>query len=100
MSSAIKSSFLFLGYLLLSGCSTTGLEYRLKVEGEPHVVKQLKGNSNSYVAHEESTLGGWIDPNDYRRNILAIEAATGCIVDKTTIINEGLQTTALVICDK
>ena len=90
---------ILIGCVLLSGCATTGVEYSVDVEGDPHKVKQLKGNPNGYVAHETNLLGGWIDPEDYRRNIIAIEEATGCKVDPTTITNQGLQTTALVICE-
>ena len=58
----------------------------------------MHGTSDSYVAHEANLMGGLIDPNDYRQNVMAVEAVTGCTVDPRTIINSGLQIRALVIC--
>jgi hypothetical protein len=68
------------------------------IEGVPHYVWNARGMSNSYISHEKNLMGGLIDSNDYRQNVMAIEAVTGCTVDSRTIINSGLQTRALVTC--
>jgi len=69
------------------------------VEGVPHVVFPMLSGPNNYQAREASLMGGLIDPNDYRQNILAIEAVTGCTVNRGSVINQGLITMAAVICD-
>lgn len=87
--------------MLLSACDLsvdTSTRQEVTVEGVPHYVFKMHGTSNSYVAHGTNLMGGLIDPDDYRQNVMAIEAATGCTVDQRTIINGGLQTRALVIC--
>jgi len=77
----------------------TGERVFVEVEGIKHVVKTMKA-SNSYLAHETPPWGGLIDPNYYRKNVLAIEKVTGCIVDRVTIMNQGLATYAAVVCDQ
>lgn len=86
--------------MIISGCSAvTGPATIVFVEGEEHAVIRLKSNAKGYRAHETNIWGGWIDPEDYRKNILAIEMVTGCKVDRDTIVNSGLLTDALVVCD-
>lgn len=90
---------------LLVGC-TDGLavEYDSKqeviIEGVPHVVFTMVAGKDNYQAREKSWMGGAIDPNDYRQNILAIEAVSGCEVDMGTVTNQGLVTTASVNCNE
>ncbi|WP_435137678.1 hypothetical protein [Pseudopelagicola sp. nBUS_19] len=68
------------------------------IEGVPHVVFALRVGGNTYYARESDLTGGRVDPNDFRQNVLAIEAVTGCQVDRSTITNAGLVTTAQVKC--
>ena len=87
--------------ILVSACDLsvdTSTRQEVIIEGIPHYVFQINGTSNSYLAHETNLTGGLIDPNDYRQNVMAIEAVTGCTIDTRTIINSGLLTRALVIC--
>jgi len=86
--------------LALAGCAAEpGTQQRVVVEGVEHVVMSIRNSENTYLAHEVNLMGGVIDPNDYRQNVLAIEMVTGCDVDTRTIVNSGLQTMALVSCD-
>ncbi|WP_109386662.1 hypothetical protein [Salibaculum griseiflavum] len=89
-----------LNLLALGGCAAEhGTKQLVVVEGVEHAVKSIRESENSFVAHEVDLAGGVIDPNDYRQNVVAIEMATGCVVDTRTIVNSGLQTMALVVCD-
>ena len=93
--------FAFGAVVLMSACDLsvdTNTRKEVTIEGVPHYVWKMHGKSESYVSHETNLMGGLIDPNDYRRNVMAIEAVTGCSVDPRTIINSGMQTRALVTC--
>jgi hypothetical protein len=98
-----KHIALAISTILLFGCSDgLGVDYDSRrdvvIEGVPHIVFEMRAGGNTYQARESSLLGGLIDPNDYRQNVLAIEAVTGCPVDRRTIINQGLVTIALTKC--
>ena len=98
-----KHIALAISTILLFGCiDGLGVDYDSRrdvvIEGVPHVVFEMRAGGNTYHARERSTVGGLIDPNDYRQNILAIEAVTGCPVDRSTILNKGLVTMAAAKC--
>lgn len=51
----------------------------------------MHGTSDLHVAHEANLVGGLIDPNDYRQNVMAVEAATGCTADPLTIFTAAFR---------
>lgn len=72
------------------------------VDGQEHLVRKLNGRANTYQAMENKPSVGQmmvgIDSAIYGRNVRAIEQATGCKVDMTTISNSGNQTIAATSC--
>jgi hypothetical protein len=80
------------------GFGAKGPIYKVEIDGVSVLVRQMRGSPNAYAANEENLWGGWIDPNDYVRNVKAIEKVTGCEVMLASVINQGLQTTASVDC--
>ena len=92
---------------LASGCASTrdpisdDLSYKpekMTIEGVDIYVKKMKGN-NAWRATEDDIWRWAMDPNIYRRNVLAIEKVTNCKVDRASILNFNVSTSATVICD-
>lgn len=90
---------LLLMLVVISGCATTGKAIPIQIEGVDHIVKRMKSDEFSWWAREKSLVGGFIDPNDYRQNIMAIERVSGCKVDLRSVMNKGLETIARVNCN-
>lgn len=97
-----KSKLLILAAAMsLSACDLsvdTFARQEVTVEGVPHYAFKMSRTSNSYVTHDTNLMGGLIDSNDYRQNVMAIEAATGYTLGQRRIINGGLKTRPLFIC--
>ena len=70
----------------------------IEVEGDTHTVMRMVASDEAYVAYPSDTIGGFVDPNDFRKNILAIEAVSGCTVVTGSVVNSGAQTKAAVVC--
>tara|TARA_R110000868_G_scaffold355038_1_gene616308 strand:+ start:471 stop:761 length:291 start_codon:yes stop_codon:yes gene_type:complete len=94
----MKRLLLFTVAFFMAGCATTGEVIPIQIEGVDHIVKRMKSDEFSWWAREKSFLGGFIDPNDFRQNIMAIELVSGCKVDLGTVRNQGLETIARVDC--
>jgi len=77
---------------------STGEITEINVEGVVITVQNYNQKPNSWAAAPKDLSGGLIDPNNYRLNVQAIEAFTGCSVDPVTVVNNGLQTIAAVNC--
>ncbi|WP_412505862.1 hypothetical protein, partial [Roseovarius sp. SYSU LYC5161] len=94
-----------IAFAAFTGLVACAADYQSKqkvvVEGEAHLVFKMNAQPNAYQAREEEFFwdGGYLDPNDYRKNVLAIEAATGCTVIPSSILNKGVITQAAVSCD-
>ena len=80
------------------GIAGTGPTTEVTVDGVQKLVRKLKSAKNNYAANSKDISGGWIDPNDYVRNIKAIEAVTDCKVLVGSVSNQGMQTIAAVEC--
>ena len=89
---------LLLTLCVIGGCATTGNAIHIQIEGVDHIVKRMKSDEFSWWAREKSVIGGFLDPNDFRQNIMAIELISGCKVDLGTVRNKGLETIARVDC--
>jgi hypothetical protein len=95
---------LFLTLLFLWGCTPAGLisnspVHHVTVNNVPVQVQKMAGSDNdAWAAAKDDFWGGFVDPKDYERNIIAIEKVTGCKVVGNTVTNAGMRTTALVYC--
>ena len=89
-----------LSLFILVACSSVISTVTVDVEGIKHDVETLKAH-NSYKAYKtnwsERTKWG-INPNDFILNVKAIEAATGCKADPTSIYTQAFFTVASVNC--
>lgn len=94
----MKRLILLTATFFMIGCATTGETIHIQIEGVDHIVKRMKSDEFSWWAREKSLLGGFIDPNDFRQNIMAIERVSGCKVNLGTVRNNGLETIARVDC--
>lgn len=70
------------------------------IEGSSHFVSYATNRENVWLAYEKQTFPVVLANNEvYRRNVMAIEAVSGCKVDPYTIDNKYSTTTAFVVCE-
>lgn len=72
----------------------------ITIEGSSHLVSYAINREGVWHAYEKQSFPVVLVNNEvYRRNVMAIEAVSGCKVDPYTVDNEYASTTAFVICE-
>ena len=107
MKRILPLSLSLISSMLLSGCAE-GVAQNFEggkavmIEGVEHGVRPLPSGPNVYQAFlNQPTIDdmlGTVNPDVSRRNVLAIEAVTGCKVALTSIQNDQNYTMAAVEC--
>ena len=99
----------FVAITFLSGCSASELYAgpnfqfydALIVDGEEVSVYRHDKTPNYWAeARSPSILCCTDDPDNFKRNVEAIEVVSGCPVDDTYTTHNGLLTTTFVTCNK
>ena len=94
----LRLVFLLLLSFILCSCMNriAGTKQVVQVDGKEIHVWQIQGE-NAYEAFEYDPLGGFIDPLANKRNIIAIEKATGGKIDQLSLVPGAVLTRAVVV---